>query len=47
MTMADNTIYDLLDEINCAASREAVTAHIIEELFLGSDKLLKLKTMNL
>ena len=24
MTMADNTIYDLLDEVNCADSCEAV-----------------------
>ena len=24
--MADNTIYDLLDEVNCADSCEAVTA---------------------
>ncbi len=26
MTMADNTIYDLLDEVNCADSCEAITA---------------------
>ena len=26
MTMADNTIHDLLDEVNCADSCEAVTA---------------------
>ena len=26
MAMADNTIYDLLDEVNCADSCEAVTA---------------------
>ena len=34
MTMADNTIYDLLDEVNCADSCEAVTAlcELIDEL---------------
>ena len=34
MTMADNTIYDLLDEVNCADSCEAVTAlcKLIDEL---------------
>ena len=34
MTMADNTIYDLLDEVNCADSCEAVTAlcALIDEL---------------
>ena len=34
MTMADNTIYDLLDEVNCAGSCEAVTAlcELIDEL---------------
>ena len=32
--MADNTIYDLLDEVNCADSCEAVTAlcELIDEL---------------
>ena len=34
MAMADNTIYDLLDEVNCADSCEAVTAlcELIDEL---------------
>ena len=34
MTMADNTIYDLLDEVNCADSCEAVTSlcELIDEL---------------
>lgn len=34
MTMADNTIHDLLDEVNCADSCEAVTAlcALIDEL---------------
>ena len=34
MTMADNTIYNLLDEVNCADSCEAVTAlcELIDEL---------------
>ena len=34
MTMVDNTIYDLLDEVNCADSCEAVTAlcELIDEL---------------
>ena len=34
MTMADNSIYDLLDEVNCADSCEAVTAlcELIDEL---------------
>ena len=36
MAMADNTIYDLLDEVNCADSCEAVTA-----LCALIDKLLK------
>ena len=41
MTMADNTIHDLLDEVNCADSCEAVAAlcALIDELLKDTSTL--------